>query len=96
MGKDRPLYVTDRTSQGNYHDAPSREKGIAGGSTLVAILGTVDPKQQTLQAKGAMTYGYTVDKQGKVTGSVPRAATKKELTHALTVVRREYSEWKIN
>jgi hypothetical protein len=90
------LYVTDRTSQGNYHDTPAREKGVAGASTLVAILGAADPKNHTFNAKGAMTYGYSVDKQGNVTGSKPRVATKRELRQALAVVRREYPGWKIN
>jgi hypothetical protein len=59
-------------------------------------LGTADPKKQTFSAKGAMTYGYNVDKQGNVTGSAPRLATKKELRQALAVVRREFPGWKIN
>jgi RHS repeat-associated protein len=94
-GSNSPLYVTAFTSQGNYHDTPSREKGLAGASTLVTILGATDPKKETFNAKGAMTYGYSVDKQGKVTGSAPRLATKQELRQALAVVRREYPEWKI-
>jgi len=96
LGKDSPLYVTDRTSQGNYHDTPSRAKGDAGSSTLVAVLGSADLKNHTFHAKGAMTYGYSVDKQGNVTGSAPRVATKKEIRQALAVVRREYPGWKIN
>jgi len=59
-------------------------------------LGTADPKKQTFHAKGAMAYGYSVDKKGKVTGSAPRVATKRELRQALAVVRREYPAWKIN
>jgi hypothetical protein len=96
LGKDSPLYVTGTTSQGNYHDTPAREKGSAGASTFVTILGTTDLKKQTFSAKGAMTYGYSVDKKGNVTGSAPRLATKQELRQALAVVRREYPEWKIN
>jgi RHS repeat-associated protein len=95
-GGDKNSPILLGPSPGYYHDTPSREKGHAGASTLVAILGTADPKKQTFSAKGAITYGYSVDKQGNVTGSAPRLATKKELRQALAVVRREFPGWKIN
>jgi len=93
-GKDSP--IAPMPSPGGYHDTPPREKGFAGATTLVAILGAADAKNHTFHAKGAMTYGYSVDKKGKLTGTPPRLATKRELRQALHVVSREFPGWKIN
>ena len=43
-----------------------------------------------------MTWGYSVDQHGKVTGSTPRLATKGELQRALGVVQHDFPFWKID
>ena len=92
-----PLYPTNfDANSAHFYDKPSREQPNAGASSFVAILGSTDAKNQTFHAKGAMAYGYSVDKNGKVAGSAPRVATKQELRQALSVVRREFPAWKIN
>lgn len=70
-----PIYPYMDGNPAHFYDRPSREQGYAGTFNAVTILGTADLKKQTFQAKGAMTYGYSVNKVGHVTGSAPRLAT---------------------
>lgn len=91
-----PTYSQSSKNPSAFYDRPGRQQGDAGASTFTTILGKANATKSTFHAKGAMTWGYSVDQHGKVTGSTPRLATKGELQRALGVVQHDFPFWKID
>jgi hypothetical protein len=76
-----------------FADAPSSHK--AGTFTAVTTLGVADRNSKTFKVLGSMTWGFKIDKNGKVTGASPRAATRAEQARSLAVLRHESPTWTI-
>jgi RHS repeat-associated protein len=99
LGKAQPLYPPGHNGPGtdrqNFSDTPSTHPGGSGSFNAVTTLGVADVNNKTFKVIGSMTYGYTVSKNGTVTESKPRVATRSEAKSSIAVLKRESPAWKI-
>ena len=61
--------------------------------TAVTTLGKVNGK--TFKALGSMTWGYSVSKNGAITLSAPRVASRSERAASIAVLKRDSPLWTI-
>jgi hypothetical protein len=92
--QNNPLYNAD--DKNKFYDQPfvGGTHIVTGASGFNTILGIADAKNRTFHVKGAMSWGYSVDRQGNVHGIPPHVANPDQLRKSLDVVRSE-SGWKI-
>jgi hypothetical protein len=79
---------------GTFSDEPDSRNGSS--FKAVVLFGSGDAGKKTFTAHTAFTYGFSVSQSGQLTLMKPRAATKAELTHALTTTRNDSHGWTIN
>jgi hypothetical protein len=86
----QPLYPGGAPPN-NFYDAPYSHG--AGSFKAVTTLGIVNGK--SFKVLGSMTWGYSLSKNGGVTLSGPRVATRAEQAHSIAVLRRDSPSWNI-
>ena len=90
------LYPTNRDRRytpglSNFADTPTVSRG--GSWAGVLLVGDADPAKHTFVSSGAITYGISVGKGGRVSYFGPSAASRAQINHAMRTINADSSPW---
>jgi len=91
IGNPVPLYNLTGVRSNELKDHPYR-----GGSvrwSAVSVVGDANIANKTFHARGAITWGFSIDSKGNLSVRGPVPASQAQQTQAIQQAKKEYPEW---